>query len=137
VLSDFGSTHNFIKYKLEKYLNYFVYPTPEFHVMIADGGTINCSRKCYSINLNMGKYLLYSPMISIQMGGVDVVLGVQLLQSLGTLALNFQYIFMIFSAEGKKIDLRGIQGKPSKVISSNNMKKLLKNGHHGVIVQLC
>jgi hypothetical protein len=75
-------------------------------------------------------------MISIQMGGVDVVLGVQWLQSLGTMALNFQDLFMRFSSEGKEIELRGIQGKPSKVISSNNMKKLLKKGHHGVIAQL-
>jgi hypothetical protein len=94
--------------------------------MIADGGTINCSRKCHSIKLTMGEYLLDSPMIAIQMGGVDVVLGVQWLQSLGTMALNFQELFMRFSSEGKEIELRGIQGKPSKVISSNNMTKLLK-----------
>jgi hypothetical protein len=45
--------------------------------MIADGGTINCFGKCHSIKLNMGQYLLYSPMIAIKMGGVDVVLRVQ------------------------------------------------------------
>jgi hypothetical protein len=43
VLIDSGSTHNFIHYKLAKDLNCFVYPAPEFQVMIADGGTINCS----------------------------------------------------------------------------------------------
>jgi hypothetical protein len=43
------------------------------------------------------------------MGGVVVVLGVQWLQSLGIVALNFQYIFMTFSSHGKEIDLRGIQ----------------------------
>jgi hypothetical protein len=41
VLIDSGSTHNFIHYKLAKALNCFVYPVPEFQVMIADGGTIN------------------------------------------------------------------------------------------------
>jgi hypothetical protein len=90
MLSDSRSTHNFINYKLEKDLNCFVFPTLEFQVMIADGGTINCSGKCHSIKLNMGGYLLDSPMVAIQMGGVDVVLGVQCLQSLGTIALNFQ-----------------------------------------------
>jgi hypothetical protein len=45
VLIDSGSTHNFIHYKLAKALNLFVYPTPEFQVMIPDGGTINCSGK--------------------------------------------------------------------------------------------
>jgi hypothetical protein len=43
VLIDSGSTHNFIHYKLAKDLNFFVYPAPEFQVMIADGRTINFS----------------------------------------------------------------------------------------------
>ena len=41
IFIDSGSTHNFINYKLEKDLNFFVYPTPEFQVMIENGGTIN------------------------------------------------------------------------------------------------
>jgi hypothetical protein len=44
---------------------------------------------------------------------------------------------MRFSLEGKEIELKGIQGKTSKVIISNNMAKLLKKGHHGVISQPC
>jgi hypothetical protein len=64
-----------------------------------------------------------SPMIVIPMGGADVVLEIQWLQSLGTMAFNFQELFMKFSLEGKEIELRGIIGKPGKVISSNGMKK--------------
>jgi len=45
VLIDSGSTHNFIHYKLAKDLNCFVYPAPEFQVIIVYGGTINCSGK--------------------------------------------------------------------------------------------
>jgi hypothetical protein len=58
--------------------------------MIADGGTINCSGKCNKINLTMGEYVINSPMITIPMGGPDVVLGIQFLQSLGTMDFNFQ-----------------------------------------------
>jgi hypothetical protein len=72
VLIDSGSTHNFIHCKLAKALNCFIYPVPEFQVMIANGGTINCSGKFHKINLTMGEYVMNSPMISIPMGGVDV-----------------------------------------------------------------
>ena len=94
--------------------------------MVASGGTINCSGKCHNIKLSMGEYVLTSPMISIPMGGVDVVLGVQWLQSLGTIDFNFQELFMKFSMEGKEVVLRDIAGKPRKIISSNGMTKLLK-----------
>jgi len=33
---------------------------------------------------------------------------------------------MKFSSEGKEFELRGIAGKPGKVMSSNGMTKLLK-----------
>jgi hypothetical protein len=69
--------------------------------MIADRGTINFSRKCNKINLTMGEYVMNSPMISIPMGGADVVLGIQWLQSLGMMDFNFQELFMKFLLEGK------------------------------------
>jgi hypothetical protein len=101
VLIDSSNTHNFIHYKLAKALNSFVYPVSKFQVMIADGGTINCSGKCNKINLTMGEYVMNSPMISIPMGGADVVLRIQWLLSLGTMAFNFQKLFMKFLVEGK------------------------------------
>ena len=85
----------------------------------------------------MGAYILNSPMISIPMGGVDVVLGVQWLQSLGMISFNFQEIFMKFLWEGKEFELKGIEGKPCKIISSRGMTKILKKQQRGVIVQLC
>jgi len=94
--------------------------------MVASGGTINCSGKCHNIKQSMGEYVLNNPMLSISNGGADVVLGVQWLQSLGTIAFNFQELFMKFSSEGKEIELRGFARKPRKIINSNGMTKFLK-----------
>jgi len=71
------------------------------------------------------------------MGGDDVVLRVQWLQSLGTIDFNFQELFMKFSSEGKEVELRGITGKPRKIISSNGMTKLLNKEQRSIIAQLC
>jgi len=105
--------------------------------MVASEGTINFFRKFHNIKLSIGEYVLNSPMLSIPMGGVDVVLGVQWLQSLGTIAFNFQEPFMKFCAEGKEVELRGIAGKLGKIISSNSMTKLLKKEQRRIIAQLC
>jgi hypothetical protein len=76
-LIDSNSTYNFINCKLAKLLSCFVFLAPECQAMIVDGGTINCSGKCHSIKLTVEEYLLDIPMIAIQMGGANVVLGVQ------------------------------------------------------------
>ena len=85
----------------------------------------------------MGEYVLNSPMLSIPMGGVDVVLGVQWLQSLGTIAFNFQELFLKFFSEGQEVELQGIVGNLRKIISSNVMTKLLKKEQRGIISQVC
>eukprot|EP00253_Pinus_taeda_P002551 PITA_02551 len=136
VLIDLGSTHNFIHCKIAKELNCFLYPAPECQVMVANGGTKNCSRKCNNIKLTMGEYVLNSPMLSIPMGSVDVVVEVQWLQSLGTIAFNFQELFLNFFWEAKEVELRGITRKPRKIIISNGMTKLLNKEQWGVIAQL-
>ena len=82
--------------------------------MVSNGGTINCSRKCHNIKLAMGEYVLNSPIISIPMGGADVVLGVQWLQSLGTVAFNFQELFLKFFSEGKEINRGVSQGSQER-----------------------
>ena len=109
MLIDSSSTHNFIHCKLAKALNCFIYPNLEFQVMIANGGTINCLGKFHKITLTMGEYVLNGPMLAIPMGHVDVVLGVKWLQSLGTMAFNFQELFMKFSLEGKEFVSNGIK----------------------------
>ena len=108
VLIDSGSTHNFIHCKVAKELNCFLYPTPECQVMVANGGTIKISGKCHNIKLDMGEYVLNIPILSIPMGVIDVVQGVQWLQSLGTIDFNFQEIFLNFFLEGKEVELWGI-----------------------------
>ena len=82
-------------------------PQHQCQVMVENVGTINFSGKCHNIKINMGEYLLNIPMLSIPMGGADVVLGVQWLQSLGMITFNFQEIFLNFFSEGKEIELLG------------------------------
>ena len=56
---------------------------------------------------------------------------------MGTIAFNFQELFIKFSTEEKEVELRGIAGKLGKIISSNVMTKLLNKEQGGVIAQLC
>ena len=137
MLIDSGITHNFIHCKVAKELNCFLYLAPECQVMVANAGTINCSGKCHNIKLTMGEYVLNSPILSIPMGGVDAVLGVQWLQSLGTVAFNFQELFLKFFSKGKEVEFRGITGKPRSILSSNVMKNIVKKEKRGVIAKLC
>ena len=81
----------------------------------------------------MGEYLLESPITTIRMDGVDVVLGFHWIQSLETMNFNFEGIFIRFNSKGKENKLKRIQEKPSKLISSTVMKKTHKDGNRCVM----
>ena len=89
VLINSGSTHNSINKKLATLINYFIYPAPDFQVLIVDGGTVNFLGKCHSIKLFMGDYQLDTLMYDIFMGAIDIVLEVQWLTTLGTIEIKF------------------------------------------------
>jgi len=77
----------------------------------------------------MGEYVLNSLMLSIPLGGVDVVLGFQWIKSFGAIAFNIQECFLKPFWKGKEVELTGIVGKSGKIISSNSMTNLLKKNN--------
>ena len=104
VFIDLGSTHNFIHCKVAKELNCFLYLAPECPAMVANGGTINFFGKCHNIKLTMGEYVLNSPILSIPMGGANVVLRVQWLKYLEMVTYNFQELFFNFFQIERKLN---------------------------------
>ena len=75
-------------------------------------------------------------MFSIDMGGCDIVLGVEWLRTLGPILMDFQNLTMQFDQGGHQYKFQGITVGSPEVISSHRMEKLLKKGHSSVIAQL-
>lgn len=100
VLIDTGNTHNFLDSNIAKRLNIFTYPMPNMKMMAVDGKIIEKVGKCDKVKLQIQDYNLESPFYTIPFGGVDVVLSIQWLQTLGTYSTNHQKQFIKFRWEG-------------------------------------
>jgi hypothetical protein len=90
VLTDSGSTHNFIYRKLANEIHFFVFHVSNFHILIVNGGEIKCGGHCENVKLQMDDYTLKNHMFSISMGGCDIVLGVKWLHTLGPITMDYQ-----------------------------------------------
>jgi hypothetical protein len=75
-------------------------------------------------------------MFSIDMGGCDIVLGVEWLCTLGPILMDFKDLTMQFQQEGQQYKFQGITTGSPEIISSHRMENLLKKGHSGIISQL-
>jgi hypothetical protein len=68
-------------------------------------------------------------MFSIDMGGCDIVLGVEWLHTLGPIIMDFKDLTMQFQHEGQKYKFQGITTRSHEIISSHRMEKPLKEVH--------
>jgi hypothetical protein len=75
-------------------------------------------------------------MFSIDMGGCDIVLGVEWLRNLGPILMDFKELTMKFNPEGQYYKFQGITTGSLEIISSHHVENLLKKGHSRIIAQL-
>jgi hypothetical protein len=136
ILVDSGSTHNFIHRRIAQETNFYIRVVNNFQIMIANGGSMKCGGWCENVCLQIGHYQLKSHMFSIDMGGCDIVLGVEWLRTLGPILMDFKELTMQFQQEGQKYQFQGLTVGSPEIISSHHMENILKKGHSGIISQL-
>jgi hypothetical protein len=77
--------------------------------LVDNGESIDYGGKFHNIKLSMGEYNLASPMYVVPIGGVNVVLGIQWLRTLGTISINYNELFMRFELEGIQYGFKGLK----------------------------
>ncbi|KAB5519569.1 hypothetical protein DKX38_023888 [Salix brachista] len=134
VLLDSGSSHNFIHVGMVKRLGWKLDPTYNCDVMIADGGQVQCKGSCAAVPLTIDSYSYTSDMFALQLGGCDIVLGVQLLRTLGPVLWDFEALTMKFWCGREQICLSSARPQSPHPISCQQMDKLLLSGCCGVLL---
>ncbi|TYK14861.1 Ty3/gypsy retrotransposon protein [Cucumis melo var. makuwa] len=110
ILIDCGATHNFISEKLVKSLQLPIKETAHYGVILG-------SRT------------------AIQGKGVDVVLGMQWLHSLGVTVVDWKNLTLTFSSEGKQISIKGDPSLTKSRISLKSMFKTWLDQDEGFLIE--
>jgi hypothetical protein len=108
ILIDSGSTHNFLDPAFLAKINLPVISTPSLQVKIANGETIQCFGRVSSVSLKVQGQPIQADFYLISLGGCDMVLGVQWLQTLGPVLWDFSLMIMQYSANGVPVLLKGL-----------------------------
>jgi hypothetical protein len=136
ILVDSGSTHNFIHRHISQETNCYIHVVNNFQIMIDNGGSMKCGGHCENVLLQNKHYHLKYHMFSIDMGGSDIVLGVEWLCTLGPILMDFKELTMQLQQEGQRYQFQGLTAGSPEIISSHRMENLLKKGHSSIIAQL-
>ncbi|KAL0543107.1 hypothetical protein IC582_018194 [Cucumis melo] len=99
ILIDCGATHNFVSEKLGKGV-------------------------CEKLEVQLKGWKIVEDFLPLELGGVDVILRMQWLYSLGVTTVDWKNLSLSFVAEGKEVN---IKGDPSLTKARISLKNMIKN----------
>lgn len=120
ILIDSGSSHNFIQPSVVEKLKLSIAPITPFRVYVRNGESLLCTHHCPAVPIIMQGSTFDIDLFVLKIHGPDVVLGIQWLQNLGTVAHDYAALRMEFKWHGNNIILQG-EDTPLRVISFNQL----------------
>lgn len=128
ILIDSGCTHNFIQDRVAKQLNLPLHQSQSFQVLVGNGEELICDSICHQMALSVGSHIFSVDLFVLPLSGVDIVLGVKWLKTLGPVLTNYEQLTMQFIKDGTKVLLLG-EPKASPTESSVHQLKRLVATH--------
>ncbi|KZV50860.1 peroxidase 64 [Dorcoceras hygrometricum] len=123
VMVDSGASHNFVSRKLVTELGLPVDESVRFGVCLGDGGRVPCHGLCKGLIVDLHSCVVEVDCYAFQLGGVDLILGVDWLRTLGEVLTNWELMRMSFSIGKETVTLMG-EPRLSRAVSS--LKSMLK-----------
>ncbi|XP_077232412.1 uncharacterized protein LOC143869736 [Tasmannia lanceolata] len=137
ILIDSGSTHNFLDATIVKRAGLKISNIGKIDVVVANGEKLSSLGMCSRVQINIQDKKITTDFYVLSLGGCDAVLGAYWLRPLGPILWDFANLSMQFSLEGDSYCLNGPSSNEISVVDDSQLKKPLKKGSRGVLLQLC
>ena len=94
ILIDCGATHNFISEKIVEELQPNTKSTSNYGVILGSGATVKVKGICEEVEIKLNEWKVVANILPLELGGVDVVLRMQWLYSLGMTEVDWRNLTM-------------------------------------------
>lgn len=117
VLIDSGASHNFVSRRL-------MMETQPYLVSLGDGQRKRISGCCEQVALEMGEAKVVERFYLFELGGVEVILGVEWLEKLGEVTVDWRELTMKYRQGDKRITLKGDPTLERRVVGPQALQKI-------------
>jgi hypothetical protein len=129
VLIDSGASHNFISPKVTNALGLTITPTVVKSIKLGDGHRVMTSGVCEGIKMKLDNIEVSIDALVLDLGGMDMVLGVAWLSTLGKVMMDWKAMTMQFSYCNQLVKL---QGQGSQLVRQGYLNTYLEDKHNKV-----
>lgn len=120
-LIDSGASLNFINPSLADRLLLAETSVKSDAVRVANGEKLQCTKKYPAVEMRLQSYKFSATLYALPIVGVDVILGLPLLESLGRVLTDYKYLTMKFEGPEKEITLKGRAVKEIEIGDVNSV----------------
>lgn len=135
VLIDPGATHNFVSLEAVEKLGLPIIPSKSFGVSLGTGANVQGEGECKSVVLHLQGVTIIEDYLPLSLGNSDLILGVQWLEKLGTVATNWKTQTLKFKLGEDNVTLKGDPSLERTMISLKAMLKTIRKGGEGFLVE--
>ena len=134
ILLDCGASHNFIATELVDKLNLRVQDTPSYLVEVGDGHKVRCKGKCPKLKFQLQQLEIEQEFYLFTLKGVDIVLGLDWLASLGEIKADFGKLELTVKQGGKLIKISGNPALTRTALPLGALMQILKEEGEGLMI---
>ena len=111
VLIDSGAAHNFISPKVVYALGLTITPIAAKSIKLEDGHRVKADGICLGVKMKLGLIEVVVDALVLELGWLDMVLGIAWLSTLGEVIMDWKLLTMQFVHENQLVKLQGIGSK--------------------------
>ncbi|KAA0067146.1 ty3-gypsy retrotransposon protein [Cucumis melo var. makuwa] len=135
VLIDSEATHNFIHQALAEELQMRLEQNTQFGYTIGDGTRCRGKGVCRRVELKLKEVTIIADFLAVELGTVDAVLGMQWLDTTGTMRIHWPSLTMIFWNEGRQIVFKGDPSLTRAECSLKTIEKTCQDEDQGFLLE--
>ncbi|XP_022636349.1 uncharacterized protein LOC111241659 [Vigna radiata var. radiata] len=136
VLIDSGANHNFISRRVVEELKLPVVDMPSYTVSLGDDHKKVTRGRCETVRISLGDTTVEEELYVLELGGVDVVLGIAWLAKLGEVVINWREMSMRFGVANEKITIRGDPALSRQLVEPRELWKIVDGDSWALVWEL-
>ena len=107
----------------------------KFGVTIGDGTTLEGNRICKTVEVKLPELTIVADFLVIELGGVDLVLGMQWLSTTGFMEIHWPSMTMVFMAGTSQVILKGDPSLTKAECSLKTISKTWEEEDQGFLIE--